>query len=91
MSCRPGIGYAHCADPALQPPSCSAPAAGAVLLALIVAGCSPANSTRLPELATLPRRVLSTEEQKKAVDELKSRQENHRAEAIREIESAQKH
>jgi hypothetical protein len=59
-----------------------------MLALLAVAGCSQANSTRLPELASLPRRLLSDEEQKKAVEELKARQETHRAQAVKEIEQA---
>jgi hypothetical protein len=72
-------------------PARSAPAGAVavVMLALLaVAGCSQANSTRLPELASLPRRLLSDEEQKKAVEELKARQAAHRAEAVKEIEQA---
>lgn len=88
MGCRASIGGADRAALPVQPPRRSVAAAGALLLALVVAGCSPANSTRLPELAGLPRRVLSTEEQQKAVEAMKSRQETHRAEAIKEIESA---
>ncbi|MCL4764815.1 MAG: hypothetical protein KJZ80_01100 [Hyphomicrobiaceae bacterium] len=65
---------------------CIGAAAGALVLTALVAGCSQANSTRLPELASLPRRLLSEEEQKKAVEALKARQETHRAEAIKEIE-----
>lgn len=66
----------------------SAPVAGAVVLALLVAGCSQANSTRLPELATLPRDLLSKEEQTKAVEALQERRKVHREEAIEEIKSA---
>jgi len=67
----------------------AAPVAGALLLALLVVGCSQANSTRLPELASLPSRVLSDEEQKMAVEEMKARRETHRAEAIKKIQGAQ--
>jgi len=52
------------------------------LLALILSGCSPGNSTRLPELSSIPRKLLSAEEQKKVVDELQKRRETHREEAI---------
>ncbi|MGE8941521.1 hypothetical protein ACO2I3_06385 [Leptospira interrogans] len=55
-------------------------------VALMLGACSPPNSTRLPELSSIPRRVLSTEEQQKAMDDLKDRRETHRAEAIKEIE-----
>lgn len=65
----------------------SAPLAGAMMLALLMAGCSQANSTRLPELASLPRSILSAEEQKKAVEEMTSRRETHEAEAIKKIEN----
>jgi len=61
--------------------------ASALMLALLLAGCSQANSTRLPELSSLPRRILSDEEQKKAVEEMKVRRETHQTEAIKEIES----
>lgn len=59
-----------------------------LLSAVLLAGCSPGNSTRLPELSSIPRRLLSAEEQKKAVDALQERRETHREEAIEEIKSA---
>ncbi|HEX7076723.1 MAG TPA: hypothetical protein VF226_22010 [Hyphomicrobiaceae bacterium] len=67
-------------------------AAGIVLLAIglasSLASCSPGNSTRLPELSSIPRKLLSAEEQKKVVDELQRRRDTHREEAIKEIKSA---
>lgn len=68
----------------------AAPVAGAVVLALLFSACSPGNSTRLPELATLPRGLLSKEEQKKAVEDLQERRKVHRTEAIEEIKSARR-
>ena len=66
----------------------------AVLLAgvigLVLAGCSRANSTRLPELATLPEGLLSKEQQQEAVEELQERRKAHRKQAIEEIKSAQR-
>lgn len=60
--------------------------AAALALCLAAVGCSQANSTRLPELASVPRRLLSDEEQKKAVTELKELPAAHRAEALKKIE-----
>ncbi len=60
----------------------------AIALASPLASCSPGNSTRLPELSSIPRKLLSAEEQKKVVDELQQRRETHREEAIKEIKSA---
>lgn len=67
-----------------------APVAGAVVLALMLSACSQANSTRLPELASLPSGLLSKEEQEKAVEELQERRKVHRNEAIEEIKSARR-
>ena len=64
--------------------------AGAVMVLGLLTACSQANSTRLLELATLPRGLLSKEEQKKAVDELQERRKVHRTEAIEEIKSARR-
>src|SRR5690606_22878542 len=64
--------------------------AAAVALGLCLAGCSQANSTRLPELATLPRGLLSKDQQKEAVEELEDRRKVHRKQAIEEIKSAQR-
>ncbi len=78
-------------NPTVSGPSLG-PSAGAlaaiVLASLVTAACSQENSTRLPDLAALPRRVLTDEEQKKAVEDLKAAQAAHRAEAIKEIEEA---
>ena len=63
----------------------------AVGMMLGLAGCSPPNSTRLPELSTIPRRVLSAEEQQKAMDDMKDVRETHRDEAIKEIERKSGH
>jgi len=70
--------------------SVAARAAGAIGLALLAGSCSPQNATRLPELSSLPRQILSTEEQKKAVEDLQARREAHRAEAEEEIKSTRK-
>jgi hypothetical protein len=55
--------------------------------ALPIAACSQALPTQLPELVADVRRVLSDEEQKKAIDELTAKQETHQREAIRQIEN----
>ena len=60
------------------------------VIALMLAGCSRANSTRLPELATLPEGLLSKEQQQEAVEELQERRKAHRKQAIEEIKSAQR-
>ncbi len=65
-------------------------AAGTMLLVLLLAGCSQSNSTRLPELASIPRQILSDDEQKRAVDEMNARRESHTAEAIKEIEQGRR-
>jgi hypothetical protein len=57
------------------------------LAAGVLAACSPPNSTRLPELASIPRRVLSPQEQQKAMEDLTSVRETHRNEAIKEIQN----
>ena len=59
--------------------------------ALAVAACSPPNSTRLPELSSIPRKLLSAEEQKKAMDDMKDVRETHRDDAIKEIERTSGH
>ena len=60
------------------------------VIGLVLAGCSRANSTRLPELATLPEGLLSKEQQQEAVEELQERRKAHRKQAIEEIKSAQR-
>jgi len=60
------------------------------VIGLMLAGCSRANSTRLPELATLPEGLLSKEQQQEAVEELQERRKAHRKQAIEEIKSAQR-
>lgn len=76
--------------PIAGPAGSAARLAVAMMLGLFLSACSQANSTRLPELATLPRGLLSKEEQKRAVEELQERREAHRKEAIREIKSARR-
>ena len=61
--------------------------AAAAGTALPIAACSQALPTQLPELVADVRRVLSDEEQKKAIDELTAKQETHQREAIRQIEN----
>jgi hypothetical protein len=61
--------------------------AAAAGTALCIAGCSQALPTQLPELVALPRKVLSEEEQKKAVDELTAKKDTHQGEAIKQIEN----
>jgi hypothetical protein len=61
--------------------------AAAAGTALWIAGCSQVLPTQLPELTSVPRKVLSEEEQKKAIDELSAKKETHHDEAIRQIES----
>lgn len=88
-ACRDSI-EARANRPAARLGGVALRAAGAVVLALLVSACSQANSTRLPELATLPGGLLSKEEQKKAVEELQERRKAHRTEAIEEIKSARR-
>jgi hypothetical protein len=61
--------------------------AAAAGTALPIAACSQALPTQLPELVADVRKVLSDEEQKKAIDELTAKQETHQREAIRQIET----
>jgi hypothetical protein len=61
--------------------------AAAAGIALCIAGCSQAIPTQLPELIADARQVLSDEEQKRAIDELTSKQETHAREAVRQIEN----
>jgi hypothetical protein len=63
-------------------------AAGAVLW---IAGCSQVLPTQLPELVSVSRKVLSEEEQKKAIDELTAKKATHQGEAIKQIESRRGH
>jgi len=51
-----------------------------------VSGCSQVIETPLPEIGQLTRRLLSAEEQKKAVEDLQQSKSARQAEAIREIE-----
>jgi hypothetical protein len=55
--------------------------------ALCIAGCSQAIPTQLPELIADARKVLSDEEQQRAIEELTSKQETHEREAVRQIEN----
>jgi hypothetical protein len=61
--------------------------AAAAGIALFIAGCSQAIPTPLPELIADAREVLSDEEQKRAIEELTSKQETHEREAVRQIEN----
>jgi hypothetical protein len=60
--------------------------AAAAATALCTAGCSQVLPTQLPELVVLPRKVLSEEEQKKAIEELTAKKEAHHGEAIKQIQ-----
>jgi hypothetical protein len=55
--------------------------------ALWLAGCTDAIPTVLPDLVSIPRNVLSNEEQQKAIEELAAKKETHQAEAIKQIEN----
>ncbi|SRR5258705_8752287 len=57
-----------------------------VLAAVALTGCSQALQTPLPELAAISRRLLSDDEQKKAVEEMNLEGQRHQAEAIKDIE-----
>jgi hypothetical protein len=61
--------------------------AAAATTALSIAACSQALPTQLPELVAEVRKVLSDDEQKKAIEELMAKQETHQREAIRRIEN----
>jgi hypothetical protein len=61
--------------------------AAAAGTALCTAGCSQVLPTQLPELVAVSRKVLSEEEQKKAIDELTAKKETHHGEAIKEIKN----
>jgi len=61
--------------------------AAAAATALSIAACSQALPTQLPELVAEVRKVLSDDEQKKAIEELMAKQETHQREAIRQIEN----
>jgi hypothetical protein len=61
--------------------------AAAAGTALWLGGCSQALPTQLPELVSLPRQVLSEEEQKQAIDELTAKKDTHQGEAIKQIEN----
>lgn len=75
------------AGPSAAPYRCGlAAAAAAASTALWMAGCTQALPTRLPELASITRKVLNDEEQKKAIDELTAKKETHHGEAIQQIE-----
>nr|PZN82442.1 MAG: hypothetical protein DIU57_11690 [Pseudomonadota bacterium] len=62
----------------------------ACVMGLALASCSRANSTRLPELATLPEGLLTKEQQQEAVEKLQERRKVHREQAIEEIKSARR-
>jgi hypothetical protein len=58
----------------------------ATVIALGVTGCSQAFQTPLPELSSISRRLLSADEQKKAIEDMNLERERHEAEALKEIE-----
>jgi hypothetical protein len=54
----------------------------------VLCGCSETMSlTRLPDLSKVPEKVLTKDEQKGRVDEMISRGQDHRKEAVKEIEN----
>jgi hypothetical protein len=55
-------------------------------LAGLLAGCSQAIETPLPELGKITRPLLTAEQQKKAIEDLTATREARRAEAIKTIE-----
>jgi hypothetical protein len=61
-------------------------AAVAAAAALGIGGCAEPSLTPLPELGSVPRQVLSNEEQQKAIDELIAKNQTHQAEAVKQIE-----
>jgi hypothetical protein len=57
------------------------------LCAALCGGCSEVTSVvRLPEIGKLPDRVLSKDEQQNKVQQMIAKGQNHRNEAVKEIE-----
>ena len=56
--------------------------------AAMLGGCSETLSlSRLPDISSVPERVMSKEEQRGKVDELVAKAEKHQTEAVKEIEA----
>lgn len=58
---------------------------------LLLTACTQVLPTILPDLGRTERKVLTSEEQQKAIEELARKKETHEAEAIKQIEQDKKH
>ena len=57
------------------------------LAAMLAGGCSEATSlVRLPDIAKLPERILSKDEQQGKVNTMIEKGQKHRSDAVKEIE-----
>ncbi len=58
---------------------------------LFLTACTQVLPTILPDLSLPQRKVLTSEEQQKAIEELSRKKETHEADAIKQIEQDKKH
>jgi hypothetical protein len=59
------------------------------LAAAHLAGCAELASAPLPDVARLPQKLLTKDEQTQAIAEMNQKKETHQSEALKQIEKAQ--